>query len=50
MPINWILEHKPQQWWTQEIEPKTSFSNTMSNYRFSQKLKLLGDDEFIHLT
>ena len=32
------------------IEVRISCSDTMINYRFSQKLKLLGNDEFNNLT
>ena len=32
------------------IELRISYSNTMLNYRLSQKLKLLGNGEFNHLT
>ena len=32
------------------IELRISCSNIMLNYRLSQKLKLLGNDEFNHLT
>ena len=32
------------------IELKISYSDTMLNYRLSQKLKLLGNCEFNHLT
>ena len=32
------------------IELKISYYDTMLNYRLSQKLKLLGNDEFSHLT
>ena len=32
------------------IELRISYSDTMLNYRFSQKLKLLGNGEFNHLT
>ena len=32
------------------IELKISCSDTMLNYRLSQKFKLLGNDEFNHLT
>ena len=33
-----------------EIELRISCSDTMLNYRLSQKLKLLGNGEFNHLT
>ena len=33
-----------------KIELRISCSDTMLNYRFSQKLKLLGYDKFNHLT
>ena len=32
------------------IELKISYSDTMWNYRLSQKFKLLGNGEFNHLT
>ena len=32
------------------IKLKVFFSDTMLNYRLSQKFKLLGNDEFNHLT
>ena len=32
------------------IELRISYSDTMLNYRFSQKFKLLGNSEFNHLT